>query len=220
LYPSTFNRDPTNPTTPGGGDGGAGGGGGGGGRPTPPLITNFPPDPDLRKAFYGVDYNPAKTLMPWCGADLQSIINDVNLMSQITNRIRLYGMDCGQADLTFQAIKLLKVPMQVVLTIWVDNNSTTYQRQRDTLFQVLDVYGTDMLTGVSVGNEVLFRKDMDLTTLGGLMTVSVRPLACNIYLLISGMFDQLLTSCLFLNTFFYFYFTPQLHTCTNVVCPL
>jgi len=109
--------------------------------------------------------------MPWCGADLQSIINDVNLMSQITNRIRLYGLDCQQADLTFQAIKLLKVPMQVVLTIWVDNNSTTYQRQKDTLYQVLDTYGTDMLTGVSVGNEVLFRKDMNLTTLGGLMTV-------------------------------------------------
>ncbi|GJJ68956.1 hypothetical protein EMPS_01302 [Entomortierella parvispora] len=162
-------EDPTNPTSPGGG----GNGGGGGGRPVPPLITQFPPDPNLSKAFYGVAYNPAKVLMPWCGADLQSIINDINLMSQITKRIRLYGMDCGQADLTFQAIKILKVQMEVVLTIWVDNNSTTYQRQKDTLFKVLDTYGTDMLTGVSVGNEVLFRKDMDLTTLGGLMS-SVR----------------------------------------------
>lgn len=118
--------------------------------------------------------------MPWCGADLQSVINDINLMSQLTNRIRLYGMDCDQANLTFQAIKLLKVPMEVVLTVWVDNNQTTYERQRDTLYKVLDEHGTDMLTGVSVGNEVLFRKDMDLATLGGLMNVS---LLSNLFLL-------------------------------------
>ncbi|KAG0334716.1 hypothetical protein BG004_000292 [Podila humilis] len=137
-------------------------------KPTPP-ITEFTPDPNLRKAFYGVVYNPAKSLMPWCGATLQAVINDVILMSQITNRIRIYGMDCNQAALVFEAIKLLKVPMQVVLTIWVDKDPVTYKRQYDTLFSVLDQYGTDMLTGVSVGNEVLFRKDQTLDTLGTMM---------------------------------------------------
>ncbi|KAG0037747.1 hypothetical protein BGZ82_001939, partial [Podila clonocystis] len=67
-------------------------------KPTPP-ITEFTPDPNLRKAFYGVVYNPAKSLMPWCGATLQAVIDDVILMSQITNRIRIYGMDCSQAAL-------------------------------------------------------------------------------------------------------------------------
>ncbi|KAF9334866.1 hypothetical protein BG006_001336 [Podila minutissima] len=137
-------------------------------KPTPP-ITEFTPDPNLRKAFYGVVYNPAKSLMPWCGATLQAVIDDIILMSQITNRIRIYGMDCNQAALVFEAIKLLKVPMQVVLTIWVDKDPVTYQRQYDTLLSVLDQYGTDMLTGVSVGNEVLFRKDQTLDTLGTMM---------------------------------------------------
>ncbi|KAG0296713.1 hypothetical protein BGZ96_008758 [Linnemannia gamsii] len=140
-------------------------------RPPTPPVTQFTPDPNLRKAFYGVDYNPAKSMMPWCGATLQPVINDMMLISQITNRVRLYGMDCNQADLTFQAINALGLnkTMQVILTIWVDKNQTTYQRQHDTLFQVLDTYGTDMVNGISVGNEVLFRKDRSLAELGALM---------------------------------------------------
>ncbi|KAF9145359.1 hypothetical protein BGX30_009369 [Mortierella sp. GBA39] len=154
LAPPPNPDKPTNPLKP----------------PTPP-ITQFTPDPNLRKAFYGVDYNPAKAMMPWCGATLQPVINDMMLISQITNRVRLYGMDCNQADLTFQAIGALGLnkTMQVVLTIWVDKNQTTYQRQHDTLFQVLDTYGTEMVSGISVGNEVLFRKDRTLSELDSLM---------------------------------------------------
>ncbi|KAG0332229.1 hypothetical protein BG000_010228 [Podila horticola] len=140
-----------------------------GDKPTTPPITEFTPDPNLRKAFYGLDYNPAKSLMPWCGVTLQMVIDDVILMSQIANRIRLYGMDCGQADLTFQALKLLKIRMGVVLTIWVDKDPVTYKRQYDTLFQVLDTHGTDMVEGVSVGNEVIFRNDQNITTLSTMM---------------------------------------------------
>ncbi|KAG0039859.1 hypothetical protein BGZ82_006411 [Podila clonocystis] len=140
-----------------------------GDKPTKPPITEFTPDPNLRKAFYGLDYNPAKSLMPWCGVTLQMVIDDVILMSQIANRIRLYGMDCGQADLTFQALKLLKIRMGVVLTLWVDKDPVTYKRQYDTLFQVLDAHGTDMVEGVSVGNEVIFRKDQNITTLSTMM---------------------------------------------------
>jgi len=109
--------------------------------------------------------------MPWCGVQLQDVINDVNLISQLTNRIRLYGMDCDQAALTLEAINALHLnqTMKVVLTVWVDQNMTTYERQRDTLYKVLDTYGTSMIQGVSVGNEVLFRQDMNLTALSALM---------------------------------------------------
>ncbi|KAG0334681.1 hypothetical protein BG004_000315 [Podila humilis] len=147
---------PTSPEKPGDG-------------PAKPPITEFTPDPQLRKAFYGVDYNPAKSLMPWCGVKLQDIIDDVIIISQIANRIRLYGMDCAQADLTFQALKLLNIKMGIVLTIWVDTNAETYQRQYDTLFKVLDTHGVDMVEGISVGNEVLFRKDQTLESLSTMM---------------------------------------------------
>jgi len=123
--------------------------------------------------------------MPWCGATLQPVINDMMLISQITNRVRLYGMDCNQADLTFQAINALGLnkTMQVVLTIWVDQNQTTYQRQHDTLMQVLDTYGTDMVSGVSVGNEVLFRNDQTLAQLGVLMQVQPYCVVLSFYLI-------------------------------------
>ncbi|KAF9959590.1 hypothetical protein BGZ72_009320 [Mortierella alpina] len=139
-------------------------------KPMPP-ITQFTPNPNLHKAFYGIDYNPAKALMPWCGVTLQNVVDDMILMSQLTNRIRLYGMDCAQADLTFQAISALNLnnTMKVVLTLWVDQDRVTYQRQYDTLLRVLDTYGTDMVQGISVGNEVLFRGDMSLGSLGELM---------------------------------------------------
>ncbi|KAF9572061.1 hypothetical protein EC968_010392 [Mortierella alpina] len=139
-------------------------------KPMPP-ITHFTPNPDLHKAFYGIDYNPAKALMPWCGVTLQNVVDDMILISQLTNRIRLYGMDCSQADLTFQAITALNLntTMKVVLTLWVDKDPITYQRQHDTLFRVLDTYGTDMVQGISVGNEVLFRGDKSLADLGELM---------------------------------------------------
>ncbi|KAF9137417.1 hypothetical protein BGX30_010263 [Mortierella sp. GBA39] len=138
---------------------------------TVPVITQFPPNPNLHKSFYGLDYNPAKTIMPWCGAGIQDVVNDINVISQLTNRVRLYGMDCGQADLTFQAINLLNLnsTMKVVLTVWVDNNATTYKRQYDTLFRVLDTYGTNMVQGISVGNEAIFRKDVTLADLGARM---------------------------------------------------
>ncbi|KAF9911979.1 hypothetical protein EC991_001426 [Linnemannia zychae] len=136
---------------------------------TVPVITQFPPNPNLHKSFYGLDYNPAKTIMPWCGASLQEVVNDINLISQLTNRVRLYGMDCNQADLTFQAIKALNATMKVVLTVWVDKNATTYDRQASTLFKVLDTYGTTMVQGISVGNEALFRNDVTLKDLGDRM---------------------------------------------------
>ncbi|KAF9279579.1 hypothetical protein BGZ68_007824 [Mortierella alpina] len=139
-------------------------------KPMPP-ITQFTPNSNLHKAFYGIDYNPAKALMPWCGVTLQNVVDDLILISQLTNRIRLYGMDCSQADLTFQAISALNLnrTMKVVLTLWVDKDPVTYQRQYDTLLRVLDTYGTDMVQGISVGNEVLFRGDMSLGSLGELM---------------------------------------------------
>ncbi|KAF9935040.1 hypothetical protein FBU30_008533 [Linnemannia zychae] len=135
---------------------------------TIPIITNFPSNPNLHKSFYGLDYNPAKTIMPWCGASLQEIVKDISLISQLTNRVRIYGMDCNQAELTFQAINLLNLntTMKVVLTVWVDNNATTYQRQVQTLYKVLDTYGTSMVQGISVGNEALFRQDVTLKDLG------------------------------------------------------
>lgn len=68
-------------------------------------------------------------------------------------------MDCQAANYTLMAIKLLNIDMKALLTLWVDGDDSTYQRQKDTLFRIIDEYGTSYIDGVSVGNEVLFRNE-------------------------------------------------------------
>ncbi|CAG8629276.1 1687_t:CDS:2 [Ambispora leptoticha] len=121
------------------------------------------PNPQLKKSFYGINYGPVNATYPSCGNTLGDVIEDVKLLSQLTNRLRLYGMDCNAANYTIMAIKILGLKMTVVPTIWVDNNMTTYQRQYNDLFNNLKQHGFDYIEGISVGNEVIFRKEIPVS---------------------------------------------------------
>ncbi|RKP13297.1 glycoside hydrolase superfamily, partial [Piptocephalis cylindrospora] len=127
-------------------------------------------NPDLSRSFYGLAYTPLSAQFPWCGSTLREVVEDIKILSQMTTRIRLYGMDCQQADFTLEAIRLLKVPMTVVVTIWVDSNATTYQRQVDSLWSTLATHGTDLIEGIAVGNEALFREEITLSNLTSRMS--------------------------------------------------
>ncbi|CAG8509610.1 8539_t:CDS:2 [Ambispora leptoticha] len=125
-----------------------------------PVSLSITPDPRLHKSFYGVNYGPILALYPWCTNTLGDTIEDLKILSQLTNRLRLYGMDCNMANYTLLAIELLKLNMTVVPTIWVDGNETTYTRQYNDFFNNLDQHGISRIEGVSVGNEALFRKQV------------------------------------------------------------
>ncbi|KAL0076149.1 glycoside hydrolase superfamily [Phycomyces blakesleeanus] len=125
-----------------------------------------PLDPRLVRSFWGVDYTPHGTQLQFgCGVTQEEVIQDLRLLYQITPRIRLYGMDCNQADYVLNGMRILNINMGVILTIWVDSNQTTYQRQYDTFWRVLETYGGDNIIGVSIGNEALFRKEVSVSTL-------------------------------------------------------
>ncbi|KAI8141177.1 glycoside hydrolase superfamily [Fennellomyces sp. T-0311] len=129
--------------------------------PPPPSANETKKDPRLSQSFYGIDYTPHGTLYREnCGVQYQDVVEDINILQQLTTRIRLYGMDCDQAHLVFKAIQQLKANMGVVLTLWVDGNNTTYKRQYDTFLKLLKEYGSDHILGVSVGNEAVFRKQI------------------------------------------------------------
>ncbi|PCH39399.1 glycoside hydrolase family 17 protein [Wolfiporia cocos MD-104 SS10] len=118
--------------------------------------STFIKDPRLIKSFYGMAYTPAKSQLPYCGNSLAAVIEDIQLMSQLTDRLRLYGADCNQSALVLEAIKQTKVNM----TVWLANyivatNSTPYERQRDEIMDALKTYGTDQVGGVTVGNEFI-----------------------------------------------------------------
>lgn len=88
-----------------------------------------------------------------------SVIRDIQIISQLTTRIRLYGADCNQSALVLEAIKQTKVNMTVWLgdyTIPTDDHAA-YKRQRDDIVDAIKTYGTDNVGGVTVGNEFMLK---------------------------------------------------------------
>ncbi|KAI9593942.1 glycoside hydrolase superfamily, partial [Syncephalis fuscata] len=118
------------------------------------------PSPDMVKSFYGLTYTPQRAQYPGCGVSLGDVVEDLKVLSQLTTRVRLYGMDCDQVNLLRQAIELLKIDVSLVLTVWVDKDQDTYNRQLDALWDTLDKYSGKNIIGISVGNEAIFRKDV------------------------------------------------------------
>ncbi|KAG9295874.1 hypothetical protein G9A89_006613 [Geosiphon pyriformis] len=130
-----------------------------------PVNLQITPNPAFKKSFYGLNYGPVNATFPWCTNTLGDVIEDIKVLSQLTNRIRLYGMDCNAANQTIMAIKLLNLKMTVIPTIWIDNNMTTYERQYNDLFNNLKEHGFSYIEGISVGNEVVFRKEIPTSDL-------------------------------------------------------
>ncbi|KDR78858.1 hypothetical protein GALMADRAFT_244493 [Galerina marginata CBS 339.88] len=119
--------------------------------------SKFTKDSNLRQAFYGMAYTPVGSQLPDCGNSLPAVIQDMQIMSQLTTRVRLYGADCNQSALVLEAIKQTKVNM----TVWLGNfviatdSGASYVRQRDTIKAAIQTYGTDHIGGVTVGNEFM-----------------------------------------------------------------
>jgi exo-beta-1,3-glucanase (GH17 family) len=119
--------------------------------------SSFSKNPNFHQSFYGMAYTPIGGLPPDCGATLKDVIYDIQIMSQLTKRVRLYGSDCNVTALVLEAIKQTKVDMQVYLGNYVlaTDNGTAYTRQRDVIKQAIQTYGTDHIAGVTVGNEFM-----------------------------------------------------------------
>ncbi|KAF9185350.1 hypothetical protein BGZ49_004318, partial [Haplosporangium sp. Z 27] len=151
------------------------------------VNTTITPIPGLSKIFYGIDYTPPGSQEPFCNVNLGTVIEDIKVLSQLTNRIRIYGMACQQAEVVLKAIEYLELPdMQLIMTLWVDSNSTSWDNQQRILWNLIDndvkmdtssisnlpaknvTSGNNTLTfsksiarinGISVGNEVLYRNE-------------------------------------------------------------
>ncbi|KAI9567364.1 glycoside hydrolase family 17 protein [Boletus coccyginus] len=119
--------------------------------------SNFQKNPALKQAFWGVAYTPIGAQLPNCGVTQDVVVEDIQLMSQITTNIRLYGADCNQSALVLAAIQETKVNMSV----WLGNypvstdNGTAYERQKGLIQAALQQYGAANVAGVTVGNEFI-----------------------------------------------------------------
>ncbi|KAJ3795930.1 hypothetical protein GGU11DRAFT_746604 [Lentinula aff. detonsa] len=61
--------------------------------------SQFTKDSSLKRSFWGIAYTPKGTLYPDCGAKLSDVVTDIQLLSQLTARIRVYGADCNTTAL-------------------------------------------------------------------------------------------------------------------------
>jgi exo-beta-1,3-glucanase (GH17 family) len=117
--------------------------------------SKFDKNPNLHNSFYGFAYTPLGAILPDCGANITGVIQDIQLLSQLTNRIRTYGADCNVSSLVLDAIGRTKVDMQVYLGIYVNDNDTVYERQRDLTKQAIQSFGDNHVAGITVGNEFI-----------------------------------------------------------------
>ncbi|KAK4054985.1 hypothetical protein OIO90_003326 [Microbotryomycetes sp. JL221] len=124
-------------------------------RSVPNDPSQFEKDDRLHQSFFGMCYTPFHAQEPWCGATQANVTEDIQLMSQLTSRIRLYGSACNQSQLVLQAIQDTKVDMTVWLGAWVNDNSTTNEDQQQYVIDAIEKYGTDHIEGITVGNEYL-----------------------------------------------------------------
>ena len=141
---------------------------------TSPQIKKLMNNPNLHKVFPGMDYTPFNAQYPDCLTNPPSQNNvtmDVAVLSQLTNTVRLYGTDCNQTEMVLHAIdKLALHNFTVWLGVWLDNNGTTNDRGLAGMYNILSKYDSKSFAGVIVGNEVLYRKDMDETKLSGILS--------------------------------------------------
>ncbi|KAG8800996.1 hypothetical protein FRC18_007905, partial [Serendipita sp. 400] len=118
--------------------------------------SQFDKDPKLKQSFYGIAYTMMDSLYPNCNEKLSSVVQDMQILSQLTTRIRLYGSDCNQTQLVLEAIKRTKVDMKVYVAIFVVvDDDSAYDRQKASLRSAIEQYGVDNIEGVTVGNEFM-----------------------------------------------------------------
>jgi exo-beta-1,3-glucanase (GH17 family) len=117
--------------------------------------STFVKDPRLHQSFYGIAYTPAGSQLPNCGNSLSDVITDIQLLSQLTTRVRLYGADCNQSALVLEAVKQTKTNISVFLGNYnvPTDGGVAYTRQRDEIVAAIQTYGTDNIAGITVGNE-------------------------------------------------------------------
>ncbi|GAA5991014.1 hypothetical protein JCM10908_006499 [Rhodotorula pacifica] len=132
--------------------------------------SQFQKDSRLKPILYGLAYTPFNALEPWCGATLNNVTEDILLMSQLTTRLRMYGSACNQTQLVLQAIQDTKVNMTVWLGAYVGDNSTVNAEQQQWVLDALQIYGTDNVGGVTIGNEYILNADNKATAINYLIS--------------------------------------------------
>ncbi|GMM38423.1 hypothetical protein DASC09_057620 [Saccharomycopsis crataegensis] len=114
---------------------------------------------ELENVFYGIDYTPKNVIHPYCGVSEREVMLDLAVLSQVTSRIRTYGMQCSQQSLILSSIQKLDLNMSLSIGIWIGSDDILNDEQIRLLKEVLQKYPRKYFDSIYVGNEVLFREE-------------------------------------------------------------
>ncbi|GAA5878213.1 hypothetical protein JCM8547_003158 [Rhodosporidiobolus lusitaniae] len=118
--------------------------------------SDFERDPRLKQIFWAMAYTPKNVLEEYgCGSVQVNVTEDVQLLSQLTTRLRTYSTSCNQTAMLLQAIQDTKVNMTVTLGAYVGDNTTVNAQQQEDILDALQTYGADHVTAVTIGNEYI-----------------------------------------------------------------
>lgn len=124
-------------------------------------VQQYLNNPELRKSFYGISYSPRNARYPMCNTTQREVTLDMAVLSQLTSRVRLYGTDCNAASYVLNAIEDLGLDMTISLGIWITGSPDVSLRQIDVAREVLTKYPSRYFNSVLLGNEALFRREVE-----------------------------------------------------------
>lgn len=84
---------------------------------------------------------------------------DLALLSQVTTRIRTYGMQCDQQSLILESLNKLNLNMTLAVGVWIGSDDAVNSQQLILMKETLKKYPRKYFDSIYVGNEVLFREE-------------------------------------------------------------
>ncbi|KDE03019.1 hypothetical protein MVLG_06451 [Microbotryum lychnidis-dioicae p1A1 Lamole] len=122
-------------------------------RSKPSDPSQFEPDRRLTRSFYGLTYTPYQAQEPNCLVSQLNVTEDVQLLSQLTTRLRLVDVACNQSQMVLQAIRETRVLMGVYLGFGLGQDQSRIERQKQTVWAAIRAFGGNGVRGIVVGND-------------------------------------------------------------------
>ncbi|KAJ2652602.1 hypothetical protein IWW40_001088 [Coemansia sp. RSA 1250] len=133
--------------------------------PKPEPSTSAAPDPqppaNSGGSLWGLTYSPYN--IDGSCPDLATVSSQLKKVAQVTGNIRLYSTDCSQLRLAVQAVKNNNLGLTIHPGIWISDGASRMQSDLDEFVSVVKQYGSDIINGLSVGNEDLSKGTSEST---------------------------------------------------------
>ena len=117
------------------------------------ALPTIDADPRLRRVFPGMCYQPAMTNLTACDFTQADVDRDLQLLAQLSPRVRMYSAVCSQQRMALDSIVRLRLDLRMWIGVQVKPSEPAIYASESV--QALDLIKAhpDLIEGVIVGNE-------------------------------------------------------------------